>query len=104
MITTEQIRHAAQEYASENLTEGAVYGSSNIAAAFASGADWALQQDNWIHVEEGIPEPDILVIIWTNAGMHEGTYIDNEWIVNNEVTEMTVTHWCPYPKPPKTKA
>lgn len=53
----QEIRDAAMEYANDNLSEGAVYGSSNICKAFAQGVKWALKQSQWIRPQDYLP-PD----------------------------------------------
>lgn len=67
---------------------------------------------NWIKVEDGLPEPNTYVILYTDRGL---TFVgaldkDNEWYEGNPTQSYgchvfeewlgKVTHWMPFPDDP----
>ena len=68
----------------------------------------SLQVDEWVSVEERLPEDDLFVIVWYGEADSFGiaSYKDETWCESLggwEVEDM-VTHWKElYNKPPKTE-
>ena len=78
---------------------------------FEQGADWLIANgvtvQEWISVEERLPEDDSDVIAYLRTGeegrIFPANYAKGVWfdcIFNKRVTE-TTTHWMPLPEPPK---
>ena len=67
--------------------------------------------NNWISVEDKLPENDDDVLISINDDYTKkdisslGNFADSEWLINgcneNTIAGITVTHWQPLPQPPK---
>ena len=65
---------------------------------------------DWISVEERLPEPNVLVLIWGTwhrLGVREeeghalSVLLAGEWQGTDEVNyHLTVTHWMPLPEGP----
>lgn len=66
-----------------------------------------IQQNNWISVEDELPENAIGLIhsddllLFTNDGCFKIGYYGNKcgWVLNTPLKQ--ATHWQPLPKPPK---
>ena len=63
-----------------------------------------MTQDNWIKVEDRLPEHHDRVVVCVDGNIGTGyyhTYYNYwRWDTKNPVTA-TVTHWQPLPEPPK---
>ena len=56
----------------------------------------------WISVEDRLPEKDEIVIICTDKNfIYAGELIGDTWFLDNDSWTETVTHWMPLPQPPK---
>ena len=56
----------------------------------------------WISVEDELPEDDEVVIICTDKNfVYAGELIGDTWFLDNDSWTATVTHWMPLPNPPK---
>ena len=56
----------------------------------------------WISVEDELPEDDEVVIICTDKNfVYAGELIGDTWFLDNDSWTATVTHWMPLPQPPK---
>ena len=56
----------------------------------------------WISVEDRLPEDDEIVIICTDDNfIYAGELIGDTWFLDNDSWTATVTHWMPLPEPPK---
>lgn len=57
---------------------------------------------NWISVEDRFPECDIKVLVALDNGN-----VETDELIENEVWETFeseyITHWMPYPEPPKSE-
>lgn len=71
-------------------------------------ADGLRERNEWISVEERLPEADTNVLVITaNASFkvarcniyHNGTLV--LWMTNDGLGERAITHWMPLPEPPK---
>jgi len=116
MITPAQIQKAAEEHAESYQIYGhRMYVRSRN--AFISGADWVLQQQRWIPVEEELPaeDDDAVAILFKNPffgvmtverDSAEYNHEDKKWyspltggrLIQIEVHN--VTHWQPLPPLP----
>lgn len=64
--------------------------------------------DKWISVKDGLPEYGDEVIIASESGVTcDNTYCNGKDAIGKDIvqwsltTEELVTHWMPFPKPPK---
>lgn len=56
----------------------------------------------WISVDDRLPEKDEIVIICTDKNfIYAGELIGDTWFLDNDSWTETVTHWMPMPHPPK---
>ena len=56
----------------------------------------------WISVDDRLPEKDEIVIICTDENfIYAGELIGDTWFLDNDSWTETVTHWMPLPEPPK---
>ena len=56
----------------------------------------------WISVDDRLPEEDEIVIICTDENfIYAGELIGDTWFLDNDSWTETVTHWMPLPQPPK---
>ena len=56
----------------------------------------------WISVDDRLPEKDEIVIICTDKNfIYAGELIGDTWFLDNDSWTETVTHWMPLPQPPK---
>ena len=56
----------------------------------------------WISVDDRLPEKDEIVIICTDKNfIYAGELIGDTWFLDNDSWTATVTHWMPLPQPPK---
>jgi len=87
---------------------------STVRDIWEGGAKWCREQmqDNWIDVNERLPEIFLAVLICTDLGYITQGYIirtnsESDIITWNEVyvgnQYCNITHWQPLPTPPKTK-
>ena len=54
----------------------------------------------WISVEDRLPEDGDVVIICTNKNfVYAGELIGDTWFLDNDSWTATVTHWMPLPHP-----
>lgn len=70
-------------------------------------------EDNWIKVEDKLPEEFTHVLVWANISIDAGyayyaignwlyfTNQENFWL--SKQPHIKVTHWQPLPNPPKIK-
>ena len=56
----------------------------------------------WISVDDRLPDDDEVVIICTDKNfVYAGELIGDTWFLDNDSWTATVTHWMPLPEPPK---
>lgn len=112
MIDEKKIKEAARMHTTGNM----LYECHK--EAFEQGAKWALEQSQWIAVEDQLPGEDVMTvaIVYNNpffgtmtqergAAYYSGE--DKKWyseltggrLITIEVHN--VTHWQPLPEPPK---
>ena len=54
----------------------------------------------WISVDDRLPEDGDVVIICTNKNfVYAGELIGDTWFLDNDSWTATVTHWMPLPQP-----
>ena len=81
---------------------------SEPVTTYAKLAIEALKKENgvtvqeWISVDDRLPEKDEIVIICTDKNfIYAGELIGDTWFLDNDSWTETVTHWMPLPQPPK---
>ena len=68
---------------------------------------WNLRVEDWISVDEEMPEHDETVIIRGGCGYYDSrtniwySAISKNHLGHNAPIQWTVTHWMPLPEPPK---
>ena len=56
----------------------------------------------WISVKDRLPKDDEIVIICTDKNfIYAGELVGDTWFLDNDSWTATVTHWMPFPHPPK---
>ena len=64
--------------------------------------DSGVTVQEWISVNDRLPEEDETVIICTDKNfIYAGELIGDTWFLDNDSWTATVTHWMPLPQPPK---
>jgi hypothetical protein len=62
--------------------------------------------DNWIDVNDRLPDSEEEVLLWVVTPTYERAdlgYLDSgKWVVYSHELFPKVTHWMPFPNPPKT--
>jgi hypothetical protein len=60
--------------------------------------------DNWIDINDQLPDDGEILLIWTVYNGFEQIdigYLDRgTWIIGVEICRARVTHWMPQPSPP----
>jgi hypothetical protein len=87
---------------------------ADIRQGFIAGAKWIQEQDNWISVEDGLPEKDgnssiYCLVMAKGYGMVVRPYNEYHLCWDDEdgddhfttAKDGIVTHWQPLPSPPK---
>lgn len=101
-IKEEEIKQVAlREYADS------IYPFNDKVDAFVMGAKWMQEQDNWISVEDRLPDQQgddykkhCLVYVDLCKSQAMGYYNEYKCHLFGEFTGK-VTHWQPLPEPPK---
>jgi len=104
----EKISKAAENYAN-SLHESGMYDKETPATpedmeyAFKAGANFALQ-NQWISVEDELPEIDNEVLFLCEYGTFLGFFDSgNIWVANGLGEVFDVTHWIPIPPLPEAR-
>ena len=64
--------------------------------------DSGVTVQEWIPVDDRLPDDDEVVIICTDKNfVYAGELIGDTWFLDNDSWTATVTHWMPTPQPPK---
>ena len=64
--------------------------------------DSGVTVQEWISVDDRLPDDDEVVIICTDKNfVYAGELIGDTWFLDNDSWTATVTHWMPTPNPPK---
>ena len=64
--------------------------------------DSGVTVQEWVSVDDRLPEDGDVVIICTNKNfVYAGELIGDTWFLDNDSWTATVTHWMPLPQPPK---
>ena len=102
-ILKKRIETAADEYSNKKFWEEEDYYARecmDIIAppAFAAGAKYALQ-NQWISVEEALPEKGTKVFVQGKYGNYDVSYLNvgNHWMTDDGY-ERIVTYWMPIPE------
>lgn len=116
MIAPEQIELAARDnYWKKTGIAMAENSRSDMVIGFVDGADWALQQQRWIPVEEELPEQfqRVMFVVdlpgnYKHGKVYGGTYTgdpksESASLANGFSTPgwgAPASHWMPSPEPP----
>ena len=88
-------------YDKEHGSKDFIYGIETV-LEYAENLQTTDVAQEWISVEDRLPEKDEIVIICTNENfIYAGELIGDTWFLDNDSWTATVTHWMPLPEPPK---
>jgi len=105
----ETVEEAALRIIPDKSTAGWVDGfSATERIGFVKGAQWQSEQDNWISVEERLPEGRMSTVLAYHKSSND--HWSHHFIANyyeqtgwQSDLELIPTHWQPLPPPPKVK-
>jgi len=113
MITKEMIEQAAKDiYGRRSGRVFAENSRPDLVIAFIAGAEWAIDQQQWISVRDRLPDPgtDCLFIVDSANPEYHGRILGGRYIGGYGKWEFATpgigffaSHWQLSPQPPKTE-
>jgi hypothetical protein len=68
---------------------------------FTAGANFALNLNRWVKVEDGLPEEgDMVYVLQERRHQYAAQYRDGSFIAVGRIAVEKVTHWTPQLAPP----